>query len=224
MDPDGGNRTRLTQNDSAEWLAGWIDGRHVGYGSQEGRVQSLWSASLADRTTIRLTTLANSMWVILSPTGRELAFHESVDGVANIWKMALDTGKLTQLTFDNESMSFPSWSRDGEWISFETWRGDDSFLSVMDRNGKQLTQPVKHPGHSWPYSWSPDSQRIAFAGMQDAAWNIWWISRNGFSEKKLTDYRSIRSFVRYPTWSPNGDRIVYELAETKGNVFIAQLP
>ena len=225
MDSDGGNRTRLTQNETAEWLAGWVNGgRSVAFGSVDGRTNALWAASLADQTNTRLTVLPSSMWVILSPTGRELAFHEANDGITNIWKMELQTQKTTQLTFDEESMSFPSWSRDGEWISFETWRGEDSFLSIMDRHGKHLTQLVQHPGHAWPYSWSPDNQRIAFAGMRDGAWNIWWVSRTDRSEKKLTDYTSIRSFVRYPSWSPTGDRIVYEFAEAKGNIFIADLP
>jgi Tol biopolymer transport system component len=225
MDPDGNNRTRLTQNETAEWLAGWVhSGRGVAFGSMEGGVNTLWAASLADRTNSRMTTLPRGLWVVLSPTGREAVFHETENGVANIWKMDLEAGKEIQLTFDKESMSFPSWSRDGEWIAFETWRGENSFLSVMDRHGKRVERLVTHPGHSWPYSWSPDSQRIAFAGMRDAAWNIWWISRNDRSEKQLTNYTSIRSFVRYPSWSPKGDSVVYEFAETKGNIFISELP
>jgi Tol biopolymer transport system component/DNA-binding winged helix-turn-helix (wHTH) protein len=225
MDPDGGNRTRLTQNEKAEWLSGWINGgRGVAFTSMEGGINNLWTASLADGATDKVTALSRGVWVILSPTGKELVFHQATKGVFNIWKMALDTKQAVQLTFDKETMNFPSWSRDGEWIAFETWRGEDSFLSIMDRNGQRYTRLVEQPGHAWPYSWSPDGQRIAFAGMRDAAWNIWWVSRSDHSEKKLTDYKSLRSFVRYPAWSPNGDRIVYEFAETKGNIFLADLP
>jgi hypothetical protein len=30
--------------------------------------------------------------------------------------------------------------------------------------------------------------------------------------------------MRYPEWSPDGKRIVYEFNESKGNIFLAELP
>jgi Tol biopolymer transport system component len=60
--------------------------------------------------------------------------------------------------------------------------------------------------------------------MRDGVWNIWWVSRSTREEKKLTALTSFRSIVRYPAWSPRGDRIVYEFAEAKGNIYVAELP
>jgi TolB protein len=164
------------------------------------------------------------MWVMLSPQGREIIFHSEDGGSPNIAKIDLNTMKTTQLTFDKEGMSFPSWSRDGQSIAFEMWRGEDSYLMMMDRQGQHKTQLTHEPGHSWPFSWSPDDRRIAFAGLRDGAWNLFWISTDGRTQQKLTNHTSLRSFVRYPTWSPKGDQIIYEFAETKANVFVAQLP
>jgi hypothetical protein len=42
-------------------------------------------------------------------------------------------------------------------------------------------------------------------------------------QKKLTNYTSLNAFVRYPNWSPLGDRIAYEYAETNGNIWVAEI-
>jgi len=80
------------------------------------------------------------------------------------------------------------------------------------------------PGESYPHGWSPDGTRIAFTGQRDGLWNIYWVSRNGGPEHRLTDYRNRHAITRYPAWSPRGDQIVYEFAETTGNIWLMDLP
>ena len=161
----------------------------------------------------------------LSPDGREAVFFLSdADGVLNIGKSALASGEFKRLTFDKESIGFPCWSRDGKWIALEIRRGDSTHLGIIPSGGGAITQLTSERGHSWPYGWSPDSEKIAFAGQRDGVWNLWWISREGGRQRKLTNYDSLRSYVRYPTWSPKGDQIVFEYAETRGNIFLMDLP
>ena len=74
-------------------------------------------------------------------------------------------------------------------------------------------------GQSWPYSWSPDGDKIAFAGSRNGYWNVRWVSRSSKEQKQLTNYGKLNSFVRYPAWSPKGDRIVFEYGETAGNIW-----
>lgn len=63
-----------------------------------------------------------------------------------------------------------------------------------------------------------------FAGQRSGLWNLYWISRRGGPEHRLTDYTNRHSFVRYPAWSPRGDQIVYEYTETTGNIWLMDLP
>jgi hypothetical protein len=40
-------------------------------------------------------------------------------------------------------------------------------------------------------------------------------------QKQLTNYSKLNTFVRYPAWSPT--QIVYEYAETTGNIWMLEL-
>jgi hypothetical protein len=40
----------------------------------------------------------------------------------------------------------------------------------------------------------------------------------------MTDNKLFRTFVRYPVWSPKGGQVVFEQNETKGNIFLADIP
>jgi Tol biopolymer transport system component len=76
-------------------------------------------------------------------------------------------------------------------------------------------------GKSWPHSFSPSGNEIVFAGQRDGIWNVYTISTKTKVQKQLTNYSKLNVFVRYPAWSTN--RIVYEYAETTGNIWILEL-
>ena len=54
-------------------------------------------------------------------------------------------------------------------------------------------------------------------------WNLYWVSIRTHEIRRLTDYRSLPMYVRYPEWALTGDKIVYEFNESKGNVYLAGL-
>jgi TolB protein len=118
---------------------------------------------------------------------------------------------------------FPCWSSDGKFIAYQIKRGDDAYVMVMPSDGGEATQLTFDHGRSWPFSWSPDGDKIVFAGQRNGAWNIWWVSRSTKQQKQLTNYAKLNGFVRYPAWSPLGNQIVYESAETRGNIWLMEL-
>ena len=61
---------------------------------------------------------------------------------------------------------------------------------------------------------------IGFAGFRDGYWNVWSYSLSTEEEKELTHYRKLNAFVRYPSWSRLGNQIVFEHAETTGNIWM----
>lgn len=94
---------------------------------------------------------------------------------------------------------------------------------VKPASGGSPTQLTFDRGQSWPHSWSPDGDKIAFAGERNGIWNVYWISRGTKMQKQLTNYAKLNAFVRYPEWSPLGNQIVYEYAETTGNIWLVEL-
>ena len=39
----------------------------------------------------------------------------------------------------------------------------------------------------------------------------------------MTSNERLNSYIRYPDWSPTGEAIYYELAETTGNIWLVDL-
>jgi Tol biopolymer transport system component len=94
---------------------------------------------------------------------------------------------------------------------------------IVPSEGGMSEQLTFDKGQNWTYSFSPDGDKILFAGSRDGLWNVWWVSRATKKEQRLTNYTKLNSFVRYPAWSPRGDQIVYEYSETTGNIWVADM-
>jgi TolB protein len=120
-------------------------------------------------------------------------------------------------------MGFGCWSPDGKLLALQLKRGEDTYVCIMSSNGGPITQLTVEKGQSWPNDFSPDADKIVFAGFRDGVWNLWWISRTTREEKKLTNYSKVNSFVRYPAWSPLGNQIAYEYVETTGNIWVGEI-
>jgi Tol biopolymer transport system component len=120
-------------------------------------------------------------------------------------------------------MSFPCWSPDGKLIAFQIKRGEDSHLAIMPTGGGEVTQLTSDPGQSWVHGWSPESDKIIFAGFRQGYWNLYWVSIATKTQKQLTHYAKLNAYVRYPAWSPLGNQIAYEYAETTGNIWLMEL-
>jgi eukaryotic-like serine/threonine-protein kinase len=227
-DADGRNLTQLTNNPATDSQASWFpDGDKIAFMSDRenpNKSFALWSISLSTSKEEKLLQLDEGVqFYDLSPDGNQIAFNYVQNGIINIWVASLKDGQRKQLTFDNDLMGFPCWSPDGKQMAFEKQVGENAYLMVMPSSGGQITQLTFGPGKSWPHSWSADGDKIVFAGQRNGVWNIYWISLSTKTQKQLTNYTKLNSFVRYPAWSPLGNQVVYEYAETTGNIWLLEL-
>jgi eukaryotic-like serine/threonine-protein kinase len=223
---DGSNQTQLTTGENTDLMPSWFpDMERMAYISDRTGHWSLYAVNLKTKRDTLLLDLKNNLdYARLSPDGKQIVFNfKRDDGVINVWTASLAGGEPKQLTFDKELMGFPLWSPDGKTIAFQMKRGDDTHIMIMPSEGGIPVQLTFDKGQSWIYGWSPDGDKILFAGLRDGFWNVYWVSRSTKKQQQLTDYKKLNSFVRYPSWSPLGDQIVYEYSETTGNIWIADL-
>lgn len=177
-----------------------------------------------DLSTGRETLLAdpgpNVDFIRVSPDGRRYSYHSARGGrTFNVFAGEIGGPPARQITFDAEMAGFACWSPDGAKLAIEVKRGEHVQVGLVPSAGGPVEVLTAEPGQSWPYGFSPDGDRITFAGMRDGLWNVYWVSASTRKIVKLSANEKINAYVRYPEWSPMGDRIVYEYAETTGNVW-----
>ena len=105
------------------------------------------------------------------------------------------------------------WSNDGEWIAFTLgWERRDIYLARPDGSGRRLiARNAEAP------AWSPDGEQIAFMRSVcdappicldvDNPYELFVIGVGDGAVRRLT---SNRGYDGGPSWSPDGNSIVYE--------------
>ena len=224
IDPDGKNATQLTTNPASDTRPSWFpDSERVAFESNREKKDAVLAINVKTGVERTLFEPAQDFsFARLSPDGKQIAFNSKQSGTTNLWVFSIETGAVRQLTFDKEAAGFASWSPDGKTLAFQLKRGEDTHVAIMPSGGGDAEQLTSAPGQSFVHSWSPDGDKIAFAGFRNGVWNVWWLSLTSKLTKQVTNYTKLNAFVRYPTWSPLGDRIVYEYTETTGNIWLME--
>jgi eukaryotic-like serine/threonine-protein kinase len=225
MNADGSGAYQATLDPAIDTVPSWDrSGERLVFRSDRGGHPALWQLRVGDGQLERLADMGpDTDWARLAPDGHSFVYHvRSSQGSVNLWRNSLPLGQPQQITFEPEFAGFASLSPDGAWIALQQKRGEDFRVGVIPAAGGTPQTLTLAAGQSWPGSWAPDNDRISFAGFRDGLWNIYWTSRTKRVEHQLTRYAKPNAYVRYPAWSPRGDQIVYEYAETAGNVWLLE--
>src|SRR5262245_45190908 len=95
---------------------------------------------------------------------------------------------ITQLTYNLDSDTSPTWSPDGQRIAFTSYRDGNSEIYVMDANGSnQVRVTETENDHEYNPLWSPDGSHIMFYAECACVSNIFVMEPDGSSRTNLTN-------------------------------------
>lgn len=208
VNADGSGLHYLTEGHEPAWSP---DGTQLVF----WKADNTWNLDLyiinADGTNLRQITATPESeqepeW---SPDGSRIVFRRTADtgAYSNIVSIDFDGTDERYLTNDQGATNaWPVWSPDGSLIAFTRAIDFKSYVYVVRSDGSDLRLVSDPDRHAQLPLWSPDGSYIAF---HSGGINV--VNADGTNPRFLT----IGSFS--PSWSPDGQRLVYN---GKPDVFI----
>jgi TolB protein len=176
-----------------------------------GGIPKIYSIRPDGRDYRRLThQLGREHEPAVSPSGRAVAFRSNREGADDIYRCNLEGKDVVRLTYHQERDRQPSWSPDGKQIVFATGRYGEEELAIMDAaegERKEIRRLTHRNAQCSSPAWSPKGDWIAYSGYYQGQADIYLISPDGKSHRRITTDRQPDVT---PSWSPDGERLVFQ--------------
>lgn len=144
----------------------------------------------------------------------QIIFSSTRDGNLELYVMNKDGSNQQRLTYTQGDESEAAFSPDRQYIAYSIIQGKKSELYLMNTADKKSVRLTNHNSLVNGSTWSPDSRYLAYHAWSndDKKFKIFVIDMEGL-DRNLPP-KLLGSGV-YPSWSPDGDFIVYHLLETQ---------
>ena len=222
-DFDGSNVRQITTAKSPHVSPSWSpDGRFLTFTSFEDGNPDLFLYDLEKGKKQKLSGVkglnSGAHW---SPDGELIALTGSKNGDADIYTIHRDGSRRSLLITGHGLDVDPAFSPNKKWMAFVSgrfgnphifvgtlkWEGKDKVRVIADRR-------ITYAGwYNATPSWSPDSDKLAFAGYDRDIdrFDIFIVNPNGSRLERLTLRNGDNE---NPTWSPNGQLIAFQSTRT----------
>jgi Tol biopolymer transport system component len=235
MNPDGSDMVQLTQigtNGGQTCCVSWSpDGKQLVFSAVLSAITNpqIWAMNAdgsAQHLLVNDPSFADSD-PNFSPDGQQIVFTRC--GVPNcaIFRVQADGTGIIAITHFNSNGDiidlWPAYSPDGKTIAFTSFNRNNGFLCaiyLVDADGSNFRILTPPRLTAFKPDWSPDGKEIVFSTNSNFSTildeEIWVIHVNGSGPVRLTNnnkhwngYFSGRHDFS-PSWSPQGDEIVFE--------------
>ena len=214
--------------ESNNFLSISADGTQLAY-TRTKRYQNLWTAKLKDRTTLAepIRQLTNGTLGYgdpsISPDGKWITFA-SRSSNANVYKMPIEGGEPTQLTFfqgaDTES---PAWSPDGRLIAFVSDEGGSHKIWVISADGgsPRRLEMTDATNTYYRMTWFPSSDIIY---QQPGMHNLRRVNPYKMTDEPVLPKDSEGQLINRPRFSPDGKTFTIAWLRKEGSWLWAVTP
>lgn len=215
MDYDGHAQRRITGHISTSLSPVWaVDGSGLAYLSYfQGRPGVYW----ADLTTGRKTPIVFEEQPAYSPSvcpdGETVLFSRPVrrsgKSSTEVFSIERGGGSPRQITRSSGEDTNPDCSPDGNRIAFTSSRSGTPQIYVMNMDGSDLQRVTVNGRYNEGASWHPDGSKLVYARRTERGdrFDIAVVDLVTGQDQLLT---TAPGSHEYPTFSPNGEWIVFE--------------
>ena len=156
----------------------------------------------------------------LSPDATRLSYLTGITGQPQLWVSDVATGRASQITFLESSVTFQEWSPASDWIAYGTDRAGNEregfYLITPDGLRERELLPPSEAFRQWG-GWSPDGRRIAFASTErngvDFDIHVMDVARDGTHGQPRRVLEG-RGGLYVAGWRPDGGALI--LSQARG--------
>lgn len=211
LDLESGAVSRLTQHDARDGSPSWSpDGEWIAFVSRRDSEKGELHVMRADGSEVRRLTdnVRYEEVPSWSPDGRSLVFGavapagEGQDPTLQVFRLDLESGQETQLTFLAGHNSAPRWTPDGTIYFYgQVGKGfDGADILAMDAEGGDLRNLTQDREPDWQPDLSPDGRRLVFARGPGDPLDLWTMRPDGSDRRPLLEHPGRDE---KPKWRPD---------------------
>ena len=193
-------------------------------GSGSGLRQFVW-LDRSGKDIGKAGDLLSTLSVELSPDGRRVALHQTVNQNIDVWLLELGRGVLSRFTFDPAIDVFPIWSPDGSRIVFGSNRKGPYDLYQKPAIGAGTEELLLATAQDkTPTDWSPDGRFLLYRSVDPkTGYDLWALPMDG--DRKPFPVVQTNFDERDAQFSPDGKWIAYQSNESgRFEIYIQPFP